>query len=306
MLLAAPLGVHPLTGVLAGSVTLAGGPATGLAFAPDFAAVGVPAASTIAVASAMIGIITAGLIGGPIATWLVERNHLRTALVAVPGAPPVEVPGETRTAAAGGEERLARTEAPGRPPRGEDGEAYALLKTVVVILVTMWAGSWVSLGITALGVKLPAYIGAMLVAAVVRNVDEYTRWIGLSQRSINDVGGVALALFITMALMTLKLWELVGVAVPLLVILAAQVAMVAVICVGVFRLMGRDYEAAVIAGGFCGFMLGITANAVANMEAMVERYGPAPRAFLVVPMVGAFFIDFTNAIVITTLLNFWR
>jgi len=308
MLLALPLGVHPLMGVLAGSVTLAGGPATGLAFAPDFAAVGVPAASTVAVASAMIGIITAGLIGGPIATWLVEHNGLRPLRVATPAEPLVETPVETPaiSPAAAGEARLERVEAPSRPPRGEDSEAYVLLKTVVVILVTMWVGSWVSLGITALGVRLPAYIGAMLVAAVVRNVDERTRWIGLSQRSINDVGGVALALFITMALMTLKLWELVGVAVPLLVIVAAQIAMVAVICVGVFRLMGRDYEAAVIAGGFCGFMLGITANAVANMEAMVERYGPAPRAFLVVPMVGAFFIDFTNAVVITTLLNFWR
>jgi len=304
MLLALPLGVHPLMGVLAGSVTLAGGPATGLAFAPDFAAVGVPAASTVAVASAMIGIITAGLIGGPIATWLVERNGLRPARVATTPEPAVEAAAVSPAAA--GEARFEQVEAPSRPPRGEDSEAYVLLKTVVVILLTMWAGSWVSLGITALGVKLPAYIGAMLVAAVVRNVDERTRWIGLSQRSINDVGGVALALFITMALMTLKLWELVGVAVPLLVIVAAQIAMVAVICVGVFRLMGRDYEAAVIAGGFCGFMLGITANAVANMEAMVERYGPAPRAFLVVPMVGAFFIDFTNAVVITTLLNFWR
>jgi ESS family glutamate:Na+ symporter len=306
MLLAVPLGVHPLMGVLAGSVTLAGGPATGLAFAPDFAAVGVPAASTVAVASAMIGIITAGLIGGPIATWLVERNRLRPAHATTSNVPPAEMPVAAPIAAAVGEERMEAVEAPSRPPRGEDSEAYVLLKTVVVILLTMWAGSWVSQGITALGVKLPAYIGAMLVAAVVRNVDERTRWIGLSQRSINDVGGVALALFITMALMTLKLWELVGVAVPLLVILAAQVAMVAVVCVGVFHVMGRDYEAAVIAGGFCGFMLGITANAVANMEAMVERYGPAPRAFLVVPMVGAFFIDFTNAVVITTLLNFWR
>jgi ESS family glutamate:Na+ symporter len=170
----------------------------------------------------------------------------------------------------------------------------------------MWVGSWLSLGMAALGIKLPAYIGAMLVAAIVRNVDEPTGWIGLSQRSIADVGGVALALFISMALMTLRLWELVGLAVPLLVILAAQVAMMVAVCLAVYRLMGRDYEAAVMTGGFCGFMLGTTANAVANMEALVERYGPAPRAFLVVPMVGAFFIDFTNALIITTLVNFWR
>ena len=301
ILLATPLGVHPLTGVLAGSVTLAGGPATGLAFAPEFEAVGVPAASAIAVASAMVGIVTAGLVGGPIATWLVERNRLRAARAVDPAAPPVPSP-----AAADGEAG-ASIDAPAAVDGDDERrDAHVLLKTVVVILATMWAGAWVSHGITALGVKLPAYIGAMLVAAVVRNVDERTRWIGLSHRTIGELGGVALSLFITMALMTLKLWEIAGLAVPLLVILAAQVVMISLICLGVFRLMGRDYEAAVISGGFCGFMLGITANAVANMEAMVERYGPAPRAFLVVPMVGAFFIDFTNSVVILTFLNFWK
>jgi ESS family glutamate:Na+ symporter len=291
MLLAVPLGVHPLIGVLAGSVTLAGGPATGLAFAPDFEAVGVPAAATVAVASAMVGIVTAGLIGGPISTWLIERHRLRSGPAAEPReAPPAAAP--------------TVVEEP--TPETESGDGYVLLKTVVVILAAMWVGSWLSQGFAALGIRLPAYIGAMLVAAAVRNLDEATRWIGLSQRSIGQVGGVALSLFITMALMTLKLWELVGLAVPLLVILAAQVALVAVVCLAVFRIMGRDYEAAVMTGGFCGFMLGTTANAVANMDALVERYGPAPRAFLVVPMVGAFFIDFTNALIITTLVNFWR
>lgn len=300
ILLATPLGVHPLTGVLAGSVTLAGGPATGLAFAPEFEAVGVPAASAIAVASAMVGIVTAGLVGGPIATWLVERNRLRAVRVADPAAPLAS------PAVADGEAAASIDSPAAADGDDERRDAHVLLKTVVVILATMWAGAWVSQGITALGVKLPAYIGAMLVAAAVRNLDERTRWIGLSHRTIGELGGVALSLFITMALMTLKLWEIAGLAVPLLVILAAQVVMISVICLGVFRLMGRDYEAAVTSGGFCGFMLGITANAVANMEAMVERYGPAPRAFLVVPMVGAFFIDFTNSVVILTFLNFWR
>ncbi|HET6763144.1 MAG TPA: sodium/glutamate symporter, partial [Longimicrobiaceae bacterium] len=197
-------------------------------------------------------------------------------------------------------------EATVRAPEATAAEGYVLLKTVVVILAAMWVGSWLSQGMASVGIKLPAYIGAMLVAAALRNLDEPTGWIGLSQRSLDAVGGVALALFITMALMTLKLWELVGLAVPLLVILAAQVAMMVGICLLFFRVMGRDYEAAVMTGGFCGFMLGTTANAVANMEALVERYGPAPRAFLVVPMVGAFFIDFTNALIITTFVNFWR
>jgi ESS family glutamate:Na+ symporter len=110
-----------------------------------------------------------------------------------------------------------------------------------------------------------------------------------------------------MALMTLRLWELAGLVVPLLVILAAQVVLVALLCmVAIPRLMGRDYDAAVMSSGFCGFMLGTTANAMANMGALVERYGPAPKAYLVVPLVGAFFIDFTNALLITFFVNFWR
>jgi ESS family glutamate:Na+ symporter len=299
MLLAKALGVHPLIGVLAGSVTLAGGPATGLAFAPDFEAVGVPSAATVAVASAMVGIILAGLVGGPVATWLIERNRLARprAEGSRPESPAESIPIDRPT---GDGER------PASEPEKKGGDGYDLLKTVVVILAAMWVGSWVSQGFAAVGIKLPAYIGAMLVAAAIRNLDEPTGWIGLSQRTIGDVGVVALSLFITMALMTLKLWELVGLAVPLLVILAAQVVMIAAVCLAVFRVMGRDYEAAVMTGGFCGFMLGTTANAVANMEALVERYGPAPRAFLVVPMVGAFFIDFTNALIITTVVNFWR
>jgi ESS family glutamate:Na+ symporter len=171
----------------------------------------------------------------------------------------------------------------------------------------MWGGSWVSRGFAAIEFTLPAYIGAMLVAAAVRNLDDRTGWFGLSQRIIDDLGSVALSLFLVLALMTLRLWELAGLAVPLAVILAGQVVLIVVLCVGpIYRLMGRDYEAAVISSGFCGFMLGTTANSMANMNALVERFGPAPKAFLVVPMVGAFFIDFTNAIIITLFLNFLR
>ena len=147
----------------------------------------------------------------------------------------------------------------------------------------------------------------MLVAAIIRNLDDTTKLIGVSQRTIDDLGGTALSLFLVMALMTLRLWDLVGVALPLAVMLVLQILAIMVVAgTIVFRLMGRDYEAAVMSGGFCGFMLGTTANAMANMEALVERYGPAPKAFLVVPMVGAFFVDFTNAIIITACLNIWR
>jgi glutamate:Na+ symporter, ESS family len=165
----------------------------------------------------------------------------------------------------------------------------------------------VSAWLTRAGLTLPGYIGAMLVAAVFRNLDDWTGIFGLSQRMIDDLGNVALSLFLVMALMTLRLWELAGLVIPLLVILAAQVALIAALClVAIPRLMGRDYDAAVMSSGFCGFMLGTTANAMANMGALVERYGPAPKAYLVVPLVGAFFIDFTNALLITFFLNFWR
>ncbi len=298
VLVALPLGMHPLFGVLAGSVTLTGGPATGLAFAPLFEQAGVPGAATVAIASAMVGIICGGLMGGPIGTYIIERFQLRRAHARRQHA-------DLPTAANIVEDRMA--EPASDAPHGEDKEAYVLLKSVVIILLAMWMGSWISKGFTSLGVTLPAYIGAMLAAAALRNLDDATKILGISQSIIDDLGSVALALFIVMALMTLKLWELVGLALPMLIILAAQVALIAVVCfVAIFRWMGRDYEAAVMSSGFCGFMLGTTANAMANMEALVERYGPAPRAFLVVPMVGAFFIDFTNALIITACLNIWK
>lgn len=121
---------------------------------------------------------------------------------------------------------------------------------------------------------------------------------------IDDLGSVALSIFLVMALMTLRLWELAGLVIPLLIILAVQVLLIAAVCLALIpRVMGRDYEGAVMSAGFCGFMLGTSANAMANMGALVEKYGPAPKAYLVVPLVGAFFIDFTNALLITLFLN---
>ena len=289
------LGQHPLMGVLAGSVTLTGGPATGLAFAPQFQDAGVPGAATLAVAAAMVGIVAGGVMGGPIGTYLVERLGRG----ATPGR-----------RASGTLENLAEAQVASpvqSSPADEDAEAYVLMKHLVVLIVTVGLGNWVSRGLTDAGLTLPAYIGAMLVAAVFRNLDDLTGVFGLSQRIIDDIGTISLSLFLVMALMTLRLWELAGLVTPLLVILAAQVALIAVVCLfAVPRMMGRDYDAAVMSGGFCGFMLGTSANAMANMGALVEKYGPAPKAYLVVPLVGAFFIDFANALLITFFLNLWR
>jgi ESS family glutamate:Na+ symporter len=297
--LASALGQHPLLGVLAGSVTLTGGPATGLAFAPLFEKAGVPGAATVAVAAAMGGIVSGGLLGGPIGTRLIER-------LARPGPTPGTGPVSSEPGLAPQRAEPVPASLPGPEPAGdEEARARDLLQALVALLVALWAGSWLGDAFAGLGLTLPAYIGAMLVASALRNLDDTTGLLGLKPAVIEDLGSVALSLFLALALMTLKLWELAGLALPLLLLLAAQVALVAAACGPVYRLMGRDYDAAVATSGFVGFMLGTTANAMANMGALVERYGPAPRAFLVVPIVGAFFIDFTNALLITTFLNLW-
>jgi ESS family glutamate:Na+ symporter len=285
MAVAVGFDLHPLFGVLAGSTTLTGGPATGLAFAPLFEAAGVEGAESIAVAAAMSGIVLGGLIGGPVITVLIRRFGL------VSSRP------EDHTAP----DDFGST----APVLTEAQREYGALKSIVVILVAMWLGSWVSTLISATGITLPAYVGAMLVGALIRNIDDATGWIGMSVPTTDLIGNVCLALFLSVALMNLKLWELAGLALPLLVNLGLQAAMVAAFCLVVFRVMGRDYDAAVMGGGFIGFMLGTTANAMAVMRTLVERYGAAPRAFLVAPLVGAFFIDFTNALIITGFINFW-
>lgn len=287
---ATAFGLHPLFGVLAGSTTLTGGPATGLAFAPLFEQAGVAGAESVAIAVAMAGIICGGLIGGPVSTLLIQRRQLKhpatgTDADALPDPTVHEEHGQVS---------IQRRE-------------LNALKSIVVILVAMWLGSWIGKGFAALGLTLPAYIGAMLVGALVRNLDDRTGWFKLSLPTIDLIGNVCLALFLSVALMNLKLWELAGLAAPLLINLALQVLVVVVFAYWVVhRLMGRDYDAAVMGGGFIGFMLGTTANAMAVMRTLVERYGIAPRAFLVAPLVGAFFIDFTNALIITGFLNFWH
>ncbi len=195
------LGQPPLMGVLAGSVTLTGGPATGLAFAEAFEAAGVPSAATLAVAAAMAGIVAGGLIGGPVGTYLVRRS--RNARM---HAMDIDQPVAQHVVEAG----LPSAAAP-KVPEGEDFESYEITKAFVTILAAMWLGSWLSTWLVDLAamagfvLRLPAYIGAMLVAAVIRNVDDVTGVFGLSQKTIDDLGFAALSLFLALALMTLRL-----------------------------------------------------------------------------------------------------
>lgn len=276
--LARIMGLNPLVGILSGSVALTGGPGTALAFGPMFEKMGVAGATEVATASAIFGITVAGLVSGYIGSRLIVRHKLEARQTAQP-----------QSVAA----------APDPPqPAGE------LLSVVVVIGIAMGLGALISTGIERSGFILPPYIGAMIAAMIIRNVNDRFSFFRLSQSGLDACSVVSLYLFIAIAVLALRLWELAHLVLPLVLILIAQVVLCWILCVGAcFYLMGRDYEAAVMTSGFCGFMLGITANAVASMEELAEKFGPAPRSFLVVPLVGTFLIDFTNSLIITVMAN---
>lgn len=275
--LARMMGLNPLIGILSGSVALTGGPGTALAFGPTFARMGVVGASEVGAASAIFGITVAGLVGGYIGGRLIHRHNLK-ANAAVAKTP--------------------------EPIAEQHFEPAALLTAVLVIGVAMGLGNLISSGMERMGMVLPPYIGAMIAAAIIRNLIDRFPLFKLSQTSVDACALISLYLFIVLAVLTLRLWELAHLVLPMILILAAQVVLCWLMCVtACFYVMGRDYEAAVMSSGFCGFMLGVTANAVACMEELVEKFGPAPKSFLVVPVVGAFLIDFVNSLVITVMAN---
>lgn len=267
VLAALAFGLNPLIGPLAGSVSLTGGPATSQAFGATFEQMGVPGAATIALASATFGIAVSGLVAGALGGWLTRGRASGSAEVAV-GAPTPE------------------------PVRD-------LARHALWIALSLGAGAVFSRGISAAGFVMPGYIGAMIVAAVVRNADDRWRFACFSESTFGAIFSAVLPLIIANAMVTLRLWELEKLALPLLAILCVQVVVTVAWCGASYWVLGRDYEAAVTVAGFCGFMLGITPNAMASMEEVAAKHGPAPRAFLAVPVVGGFLIDFTNSLLIT-------
>ena len=277
------LGLPALFGVIPGAVSLTGGPATALAFGPVLEQAGVPGATTVGVASAVFGIVVSGFMGGFVGNYLVKRDTLSPTELERTGDATVQVdagPGERH------------------------GSPFA---HIVVIGICMAVGAVVGDQLKRWGLTLPAYIGAMIVAGVARNLDDAFQFAGIDQEQTQEIGDIALELFIVMALLTLQLWQLAALALPVLVILLGQVLLtVALSWTAVDWTMGRTYTAAVMAGGFCGFMLGTTANAMAGMNEIVKKHGPAPQAFFAVGIVGAFLIDFINALLITQALNLFR
>jgi ESS family glutamate:Na+ symporter len=293
------MGLNPLVGIITGSVALTGGPATALAFGRTFEEWGVENATVLGVASAMAGIVAGGLIGGYVGGKLIENRKLR-------------VPKKAGDSAS---ESFTEDDVSKLIPGAADGKPLndSIMVSAIAIAVAMGIGTLISLAITkgsaALGYPLilPEYIGAMLAAALIRNIDDATNFLRLSQERVDELGNVALNVFIVMALLTLELWKLFELALPILIIIAVQLVLVFLMAKFlIFPAMGKDYEAAVSSGGFCGFMLGTTANALASMEVLTTKYGRAPRALIIVSITGAFLIDFTNAAFVTAMANWLR
>lgn len=308
--LAGMMGVSPLIGLAAGSISLTGGHGTSAAFGPLLEQAGAVGALPAAIASSTFGLVMGCIIGGPVGTLLMRRYRLK-------GPEPTTATGVTASVAAprqtGGQDSPRNDAVAGEPQDDEQGVTEKLAAEEVgtsVMYVTILIALAIGLGsilvdwMADLGLTLPAYLGPMLIAAIMRNIIDW-RGVPLPRLHVDVVGNVSLAFFLVMALMSMKLWELAEVAGPLLAILAVQtVVMFAYAYFVTFRVMGRDYDAAVIAAGHCGFGMGATPNAMANMQAFTTSNGPSVKAFFVIPLVGSLFIDFFNAVIITAFMGF--
>jgi len=277
--LASLLGLDPLMGLLTGSVTLAGGHGTGAAWSATFSEkYGLASASELAMASATFGLVLGGLIGGPVARLLIKR---------------VQVPGcvdQAKPRAPKGFEQ---------PNKERSITPFSFIETLALIAVSLLAGNLLNGLLLGSAFELPTFVCVLFVGVVLRNGLSALGLYQVFEREVSVLGNVSLSLFLAIALMSLKLWDLASLALPIFIILAVQTIVMALFAIFVtFRIMGSNYDAAVLSAGHCGFGLGATPTAIANMQAVTQRYGPSQIAFLVVPMVGAFFIDIINVIVI--------
>lgn len=276
--LATALGLDPLMGLLAGSITLSGGHGTGAAWSATFTEkFGLASASELALASATFGLVLGGLIGGPVARLLIKR-------VKTPGVEE-EVPQLPKGFEQPNKERLITS--------------FSFIETLALIAVSLLTGTLLNSLLKGTAFELPTFVCVLFVGVLLRNGLSAFGFYHVFEREVSVLGNVSLSLFLAIALMSLKLWDLAALALPFFILLAAQTLVMALFAIFVtFRVMGRNYDAAVLAAGHCGFGLGATPTAIANMQAVTQRYGASHIAFLVVPMVGAFFIDIINVIVI--------
>lgn len=274
------IGLDSLVGLCTGSIPMVGGHGTAGAFGPVLEDFNVQGATTICTAAATFGLVAGSLIGGPIGKRLIEKKHLLDTIVTEDDSLLIE------------EEK--------KHERHSNMYAAAVFQLILAVGL----GTIISELLTKTGLTFPIYIGAMIVAAIVRNVGEYSGKFDIYMGEINNLGGICLSLFLGIAMITLKLWQLAELALPLMILLGAQLLLIFLYTYFVvFRVMGKDYDAAVLAAGTCGFGMGATPNAMANMQVLCDRYAPSVKAYLLVPLVGSLFADFINSLVITLFIN---
>lgn len=274
------LHLDPLVGLCTGSIPMVGGHGTAGAFGPVLEDFDVKGATTICTAAATFGLIAGSLIGGPIGKRLIDRKKLLDTAVA--------------------EDDSILVEDEKKHERHTNMYAAAVFQFIIAVGI----GTIISELLTKTGLTFPIYIGAMIAAAVIRNIGEYSGKFDIYMGEINNLGGICLSLFLGMAMITLKLWQLAELALPLIILLSAQlILMMLFTYFVVFNVMGRDYDAAVLSAGTCGFGMGATPNAMANMQAICDRYVPSVKAYLIIPLIGSLFADFLNSLVITFFIN---
>lgn len=274
------MGLDPLTGLCTGSIPMVGGHGTSGAFGPVLEDLGVSGATTLCTAAATFGLVAGSLMGGPLGRRLIVKHDLLKTAVAEDETPLVEE-----------EEKKHRSVSMYAPA------AYQ-------IAIAMGLGTVVSWLLSKTGMTFPIYIGAMIIAAVMRNISEFTGKFDIHIGEINDIGGICLSMFLGIAMITLKLWQLAELALPLVVLLLVQVVFMGLFTYFVvYNVMGRNYDAAVLASGTCGFGMGATPNAMANMQVLAEKFAPSVKAYILVPIIGSMFADFLNSLCVTFFIN---
>lgn len=275
------LDINALVGMCTGSIPMIGGHGTSGAFGAVLEDFGINGATTLCTAAATFGLIIGSIMGGPLSRRLIIKHDLMKTVVP-----------EDDSILAEDEQKHHRSVNMYAPA------AYQLA-------IAMGIGTLVSWSLSYTGMTFPVYIGSMIVAAFMRNIGEYSGKIHIHMGEINDIGGICLSLFLGIAMITLQLWQLAELALPLVIMLIAQVLLMAFFSYFVvFNVMGRNYDAAVLVAGTCGFGMGATPNAMANMQALTQKFAPSIKAYMLVPIVGSMFADFLNSLVITGFINF--
>ena len=274
------LGIDPAYGLIAGSVTLTGGHGTGAAWAKTFTETfGLQGATELAMACATFGLVSGGIIGGPVARHLLKKMH--------------------RDESPENEDNSDIQEAFEHPTFQRKINTRSLIETITMLACCLLIGQFLDAQTKGTALALPTFVWCLFTGVIIRNTLTHIFKFNVADAAVDVLGNVGLSLFLAIALMSLKLWQLAGLALPVMVILAVQVVLMAAFAIYVtYRMMGKDYDAVVLSAGHCGFGLGATPTAVANMQAITSRFGPSHKAFLIVPMVGAFFIDLVNAAVL--------